>query len=323
MTNVLKKYVLNLTQISKDDSELVGIKAVSIKEIISQGILVSKGFSVTNTAFDDYLIANDLIGLISEKINGINYSDASAVVSACEDIQASIIKGTMPEIIKKPVIKAYLGLSGLTESHIMLRVSGLNADLDESNYSQNAVMYDVFGEEDLIASIKKLWSMLFTPEALKYRNLIGYEGYLTVGVIVQKVPNPEVSGRVYSQSLLTGDKDTIEVQAIYGLEYPGLTGEIVPDSYFCVEEPESISEKKIVEQEWMFVRSGGKRTSGEESLTRVPISKAWNRKQKLDDKHVLNLVRIQNVLKGVFKKNLEISFVVEGGDDMHNWICCS
>jgi phosphohistidine swiveling domain-containing protein len=61
----------------------------------------------------------------------------------------------------------------------------------------------------------------------------------------------------------------------------------------------------------MFVRKG--RSNDKNPVIKVPISKLWYKKQKLDDKYILGLFRQCLTLEDNFKKKMEVSWEFEAG----------
>src|SRR3989344_7043912 len=87
--------------------------------------------------------------------------------------------------------------------------------------------------------------------------------------------------------------------------------EHVADSYFYNRANEEIIDKRIVPQAKMLVRKG--RTNESNPNTTVNISEVWQKKQKLEDRYILNLGRIGKSLHDLFEKPLIIEYAFETG----------
>jgi len=306
-----KKYIVTFSQVNPEDIDLVGEKIQKYRRAEQSGINVPIGFIVTTSVFDDFLTANDLISFIAPRINEVDLTNKKVARKSGQDIQRAIMRATIPKIIREPLLKAYNNLSGHTKSFVQMRTSFPSIRIDESNYGQENIIRDVSGEEVLLENLKQLWASLFAPEALQYRANINYEGYLTTAILIQKLVQAEVSGKIFTTDQSSGDLDKIEVTSIYGNYNPDKDHELNYDSYVGEKKTEQIVEKRIVGQSHMYVRKHG--TKGKNPILKVNLSKAWNKKQKLDDKYIINLMRVGQILEDLFKHPQEIDYVVESG----------
>jgi phosphohistidine swiveling domain-containing protein len=311
MINQRKQYVISVSNLNESPLELVGAFAQDIDKIQKLSINTPNGFVITSQAFDDFLIANDLLEYISPRINDVDYDDKNSVKKASEEIMHAIMISVVPDIISAPILQAYSNLSGFYDAFVSIKKSPIHEALDETNYSKPIALMNVSGKEQLLTKIKELWSQIFTVEALMYRVGMGYEGYLTSGLVVQKMLQSEASGKLYSVAQNHTDINTAEIQAFFGLEDKSLWNDMHPDSYLINKKTEEIIEKKINGQDWMLVRKG--RSADKNSIVKIPISKLWQKKQKLDDKFITLLTRYGKLLEQAFNKAVEVEWDYEAG----------
>ncbi len=314
-----KQYIINLANLNAVKGEDVGELALSIRDQLSLGIPVPPGFVLTSTAFDDFLIANDIVDIVGSKINDTDYTNIEAVKKAANEITQLIKKATMPQIIADPIAKAYGGMSGFSEAGVNLLVSSLNSQLEQSISKSGSRRYQVVGQRDLIEMVKTLWADFFSYDALMYREQIQYEGYLTEAIIVQKMLFPEVSGRVYSFNPTDNDTAIYEAQAIWGGNDESML--ITPDSYILDAATGEIIERKITSQAEMFVRKG--RYDGKGLFSKVKISPVMQKRAKLDDRNLKQLHNYTSKIAEITGKNVEVVFGIEAGRtyilDYHVW----
>ncbi|HLD03921.1 MAG TPA: PEP/pyruvate-binding domain-containing protein, partial [Candidatus Dojkabacteria bacterium] len=306
-----KQYVITITQTSDEVNELVGKLALELNQMQQLGVSILSGFVVTSTAFDDFLVANDLVSFIAPRINDLNYNDEFTVKKASEEIRQIIASSVVPDMVKNPILKAYAGLSGFIESFVSVQASPIDSKLDEKKYHKPLMLTNIKGADLLMDSLKQSWAEFFSEAALAYRAGIGYEGYLTEALIIQKMPHAELSGKILTVNSHDHDPEVLEVQAIWGLDENLVGKEITPDSYFYDKKSEAVKEKKIVGQDWMLVRRG--RGDSSKPTVRVNISKSLQKKQKLDDKNILGLARVGAVIENYYQKPQEISWIYEAG----------
>src|SRR3989338_6512674 len=122
-----KQYVITITQTSDEVNELVGKLALELNQMQQLGVSILSGLVVTYTAFDDFLVANDLVSFIAPRINDLNYNDEFTVKKASEEIRQIIASSVVPDMVKNPILKAYAGLSGFIESFVSVQASPIDS----------------------------------------------------------------------------------------------------------------------------------------------------------------------------------------------------
>jgi phosphoenolpyruvate synthase/pyruvate phosphate dikinase len=311
MLDAQKQYIVNLANLGTSKEEQVGELAMFTRSQLEKGITLPVGFVLTTTAFDDFLIANDLVDEIGPLINGLDYSDLDTVKKTSDLIRQAFQKATFPDIIKQPLKKAYAGLSGFAEVAVNIRVSPINDELGMSIRGGAEHFFGITGFETLLAHIKEVWADFFSPNALLYRGKIGYEGYLTEAIIIQKMVHAEVSGRIYTINPTDNDPTVMEIQAFWGIDDGKILDEIVPDSYLIDKRSGDVLEKKVVSQDYMIVRKS-KSDPGDEYM-KVKISPVWQKRAKLDDRHLYLLFDYASRVAQLKEKPQEIYWCLESG----------
>lgn len=306
-----KKYVLNLAQVTEIDKELVGEPALDLRKLEKAGIPIPHGFVITTTVFDDFLVANDLVDFIAPRINNLDTSEDNPVKRVSHEIQKAILNAKVPEIIKREIEKSYSALSGSVSAFVFIKPSPISDHLDQSKYTQPHSGIEAHGLDALLNRVKEIWAELFSIDALKYRGKVDYEGYVTQSVTIQKIAQSEVAGRIYTVNPADNNEQILEIEAIFGMDDHNVTNEITPDSYFVNKRSEELVEKKSVGQEWMLVRKG--RGDKKNPYLKVNISEQWRKRQKIDDRTIINLARIGVTLEEFYEHALQVSFVVEAG----------
>jgi len=307
-----RQYIVSLSAINHAPIELIGKLATDIEVLQLLSINTPIGFIVTSHAFDDFLIGNDLFDYISPRINDIDYSDEKTIKKASDEIRHAIMNGVFPELVSTPILQSYSNLSGFYDAFVSIHQSPVNEALDEAAYLAEAKVFtNISGPDRLLERIKESWAEIFTPEALKYRVQQSYEGYISKAVVIQRMLQAEINGKMYSYSHYDSNNDVVDVEAFFGLSDPKLWTDLMPDIYTVDKHSQEITEKRISAQEYMFVRKG--RTNDKNPIIKIPISKLWYKKQKLDDKFILMVYRYCELLEENFKKPIEASWEFEAG----------
>jgi len=148
-----KQYVITITQTSDEVNELVGKLALELNQMQQLGVSILSGFVVTSTAFDDFLVANDLVSFIAPRINDLNYNDEFTVKKASEEIEAlqKWQKKIVAEIGKE---KKIIPAPEMPKELIELFTKNIEEKLPKHVMSGKA-------GHDAIYKIKEEWMVLF------------------------------------------------------------------------------------------------------------------------------------------------------------------
>lgn len=304
-----KNYVLQLANVTEADLNMVGSVALQKSQIADLQIMQPEMFIVTSLAFDDFLTAGDLVEQILMQLARVIIGDWSSAVMVSQEIQQLIATATFPTLVLNPLIPAYHNLSKGRPAAIKLIPSWIMSEASKTPMSQ-FVIDKVVGDEHLLVALKQAWGSLFSPEAIFERAESRYTGPLSVSVVVQKIIQSEVSGTVVS--IDPGNRDNLLVKAIYGIQDDNPLSEIPSDIYRVNKASKQITEKNILTQVQMLLL---KQKSGNEShLMSVPISEAWQRKQKLEDRYIYELTQIMLDLVAKLEQELTIDYVLQGKD---------
>ncbi|MFS8130833.1 MAG: PEP/pyruvate-binding domain-containing protein [Candidatus Dojkabacteria bacterium] len=309
-------YVLNLGNVKEKDFELVGKEALLHSYVYLANVPTPSSFVITTVAFDDFLTAADLIQPISMALRKVRPFIRETAVEASEIITNAILTAKLPSIIERPIVEAYRNLNVL---HEMPFVKIQPSHILNSKFLPDSVTEDIqfeqsiSGIDGLIYQIKMSWLRLFTPEAIELRANNYYSGPLSMGVLVKKSVASEISGKAFSVSPETLQKDIIEVKAIYGLRDSSLDFDTYCDTYRIDLLNQKIVEKFVIPQSEMYVRKG-KIGQKEEPNLKVKISEGWQKKQKILDERAMQIAVIVDHLEDIYEQPLEISWSIESGD---------
>lgn len=299
-------FILPFSKISKKDVKIAGGKGASLGEMTQAKLAVPPGFVVLAKAFDDFLTktpppvgpGQDLNVYIESELSKVNYQDVNSIDKASTIIRSMIIKSRVPEKIAKPILSDFkklppspstsLGVRGSGKTKwVAVRSSATAEDSKTASWAGELETYLYVNEKNLVETVKKCWSSLFTPRAIFYR----FEKKLTktkvsVAVVVQQMVDSEVSGVAFSVHPVTQDKNQLIIEAGYGLGEAIVSGTITPDSYVVHKKEGTILDINISRQEQQIIMKPG----GGSSLKIVP--KSIQSKQKLTGKQIIELAEI-------------------------------
>ena len=253
------QYILPFNKISKKDIPSVGGKGANLGEMINHGFPVPNGFAITVAAYDHFIDTNNLAKRINDILSGIDVNENDQLLAASRKIQKIIIVSKTPADLTHEIIKTYKKLSGLLgHVAVAVRSSATAEDLPEASFAgQQATFLNIKGGNNLLVATKECWASLFTARAIFYRvqNKIKHS-QVKISVIVQKMVQSEVSGVMFSVNPVTQDKETIVIEAVWGLGELIVQGSVTPDRYVVQKSTFAILSKEIVEQKKEMIRTG-------------------------------------------------------------------
>jgi len=279
--------LLPLSQIRKDDTNLVGGKGANLGEMLSANFPVPNGFCLTVNAYDLFLAENHLAEKIYGNLKKINADNPEALAREANLIQGLIRKGKIPAEIVAETVKFYRRLSEHFKfAKVAVRTSATAEDMPKTSFAgMGTTILNVKGEANLLNAIRECWASLFTGRSIFYRmeNKIPHEK-VKISVVVQKMVNSEVSGVIFTIDPVTNEKDKIVIESVWGLGEMIVQGEVVPDRYVIQKDTSKILSKEITQQQVMLIQKGSE-------TKKVPVPKNCQEKQKISDAEIITLAK--------------------------------
>ncbi len=169
---------------------------------------------------------------------------------------------------------------------------------------QQDTYLNIIGDQKLLDAVKRCWASLFNARATYYRKKQGFRTEkVGISVVVQKMVNSEVAGVMFT-STPTGDETKIVIEAAYGLGEVVVSGSVTPDTYILDKESLQILSKKTSTQTWMTIRKSG-------ASQKEDVNEKMQEKQKLEDKHIIELARIGKRIEAHYGHAQDIEWALE------------
>lgn len=331
-------FTKQFNQLTKKDIPIAGGKGASLGEMTKAGISVPPGFVILASAFDRFLAESDLgveIEAISKKIK---LNDLNTVEKASEEIRDLVTDVEFPDDIAKEILKEYESLAKVGSNPkttalvepmmVAVRSSATAEDSSIASWAGELDSYLNVSEKNLLESVKKCWSSLFTPRAIFYRvEKKLHKTPVSVAVVIQKMVQAEVSGICFTVHPVTKDYTQMVIEAGYGLGEAVVGGMITPDTYIINKskiKPAGkklktetlknkvrkagtiIIDKNISEQEIMIIRSS-------KGTKQVKVASNRRNQQKINDKVIIELAQHCINIEKHYKKPQDIEWVMEKG----------
>ena len=245
------KLILWLEDVDKSLLPLVGGKAAGLGELVKAGIPVPPGFVVTSEAYRIFVRETGLDKQIKRILDeNIVQGKPWEYEKASEIIRSKFMRTPMPSSIENAIKSAYDELAkrvGVEEPRVAVRSSATVEDLPEASFAgQQETYLNVVGADEVVEHVKKAWASLWTARALSYRDSlnIDHESAL-MAVIVQKMVNSRSSGVMFTIHPVTGEKDKIVIESIWGLGEYIVGGKVTPDRFVVDKSTMKIVEKRV------------------------------------------------------------------------------
>jgi len=297
-------YLKNFTEIGKNDASIAGGKGASLGEMTQAGIPVPPGFVVLAESFREFVGKNNLKDKIDGILKTVDVQKTETVDAASEKIRKLIKEGQTPPEIDKAMMAAF---DELKAEYVAVRSSATAEDSSTASWAGELETYLNTTKENLLETVKKCWSSLFTPRAIFYRiekKMAADE--VAVAVVVQKMVESEIAGIVFTVHPVTKDPNSMVIEAGWGLGEAIVGGQVTPDTYTIDKTKNTVADVFQSEQEIMIDKAQGK-------TKEVPVPEDKRAKQKLDEAQILELAGICLEIEKHYGKPQDIEWAWEKG----------
>ncbi len=319
------RYIAWLSDLSKDDLQLAGGKGANLGEMFNSGFPVPQAFVITTDSFFLFIKETKLKDPIREILNSIDVDKTDDLTKKAEEIRNLIINAKMPEKLEKEILEAYdhfnIDLDGLKGSpgalailrsarepiFVSVRSSATAEDLGDASFAgQQESFINVKGNRELIEKVKRCFASIFTARSIYYRKKKGFEDFVGIAPIVQKMINSDKAGVMFSQNPIKNN-DEIMIEAVFGQGEGIVSGKIKPDQHTLTRDLEIIKEN-ISDKKLAIIR-----TSGGQTKT-IQLTPEKSKQRVLKTYEVKQLAEYALKLEDHYKKPQDIEFAIEGED---------
>ncbi len=302
------EFIKDLDQFDRGDLLLAGGKGANLGAMIRAGMPVPPGFCITTDGYRRFVESNRLGKAIREKLGKLKPDDIDALEPVSADIRSLFAAAAVPPEIEVEIRRAYREFGGEKKEAppAAVRSSATAEDLPDLSFAgQQDTYLNIRGEEELIKSVVRCWSSLWTARAIDYRGRNGIsQDDVSLAVVVQAMVQSEVSGVLFTANPLTGKRSETVIDATFGLGEALVSGLVEPDHYVV---ENAIITSKALGSKSLSIRglSGG----GTEKITRDASDI-----QALPDEQILALAEIGRKAEVFFSNPQDIEWGYAGGN---------
>jgi pyruvate,water dikinase len=285
-----RSFVVWFKDTGKEDIPLVGGKCANLGELTGRiGVPVPNGFAITADAYKFFLEKTGAVRTIESLLSKIDMADMESLQKSSDKIRKHIEGLPMPKEMEKEIISAYRELcqsSGKKNLPVAVRSSATAEDLPGASFAGQQDTYLNVSEKDLLSSVRKCWSSLFTSRAIVYRKEKGFShDSVLISVAVQELVFSRSSGVMFTIEPVSGAKDRIVINASWGLGEAVVSGQVTPDEYAVEKGSFRILEKHVVKKERQIVSDNKGGTAW------VAVPREMREKPVLDDETIVRLAQ--------------------------------
>ncbi len=323
---MVKKYLKWFEEVDKGDIPLVGGKGANLGEMTQNNFPIPYGFIVTSNAYFYFLENKKIKEKINKVLRGLDAQNPSSLSKTSKEIKKIIIDTDVPTVIadgvahyyekiyeKEEKIKHTLKVAAkrLKAAYdpplVAVRSSATAEDLPDASFAgQQETFLNVKGEANLINKVRECWASLFTERAIFYRAEKKFDHFkVGLAAVVQRMVQSQQSGIMFTVDPVSNNKNTIVIEAIYGLGEYIVQGMVTPDRYIVNKKENKIESKKVGFQDKIFIKKGTKNVE-------LKLKKENGSKQKITDKQIIEIASIGKKIEKHYYFPQDIEWAIEG-----------
>ena len=256
-------FIRPLKSLSSKDGDLVGGKSANLGELFNAGLPVPDGFAITTLAYKKLVIESESKTQIEEILNTLDIDDFNSINSCSDQIRQVIEAIPLSEDLISEISSSYASLGDNVE--VAVRSSATAEDLPTASFAgqMDSFLY-IKGIDNVLKSVKKCLSSVFSSRAISYRHEKNFDHFLVLASItVQKMLDPESAGVMFTLNPVSGNKneiyilesDNIKPISIKTEPYPGFPTDLQAQIMVLMTKAQGISKIKenIFENRFMHV----------------------------------------------------------------------
>ena len=317
-------YVIPFSNLGIKDIDTVGGKNASLGEMISNlhasGIRVPNGFATTAKAFNEFLIYNDLVGKIDQKLKNLDVENIPKLTATGAEIRDWINKASFQVEFEKEIRDAFDVLDEKQGSSFAVRSSATAEDLPQASFAgQQETFLNVSGIENILDSIRLVFASLYNDRAISYRvhqNFSHSDVAISAGIQKMVRSDKAASGVMFTLDTESGFREVVFITSSYGLGETVVQGSVNPDEFYLFKNSLSNGKYPILKKalgskliQMRFADSG--KNSGVET-TEVPTE--MRNMFSITDQEAIELAQYALIIERHYGRPMDIEWGKDGVD---------
>jgi len=325
------KYIVWFNEVDREDIKLVGGKGANLGEMIKSDISIPFGFIVTSNAFNFFIKKTQVFQKILKLLDNLNYENQKELNEVSIQIKNMIDNAPLNNRFTSLLVNYYHDICLNEEKYFKKQISSLktgyykinsiykspfvavrsSATAEDSKDSSFAGQQDSFlnikGETSLIHKIKQCWASLYTERSIYYRKQKKInEEDMGIAVVVQRMIQSDKSGIGFSIDPVTGNKNSLIIEAIFGLGEYIVQGKVTPDHYEIDKNSFVIINKEVSTQKIKLVKVNGYDKE-------IKVNKKLEKNQKITDIELVEIALLLKQIEALYFFPQDIEWAIEKG----------
>jgi pyruvate,water dikinase len=309
-----ESYVILFDSLRKEDVSLVGGKNANLGELISFKMPVPPGFAITAEGYRLHIRQNDIDTKINKILQNVDDSNTESLEGASKKIRDLIEASPLPKLLQKGIAAAYEELGKrlkVKEPVVAVRSSATAEDLPGASFAgQQDTYLFVKGNDKLLKYVAKCFSSLYTPRAISYRRVKGFnDSKVYLSVAVQKMVNSRSAGVIFTLDPTTCDRSVVVIEGTWGVGESIVQGKVRPDQFVIDKTSMSLKSRLISKKEGMSIRSPSEGGGG--FLKDVAVPKDMQEKPSIGEDQVFALARYAVEIEKHYGMGMDIEWALD------------
>ena len=214
------------------DPVVCGGKAAGLARLIRAGFAVPDGVCVTTDVWRAAVAASDLAEQIDE-LTAEPSLEPGALRDRLAEIRGVVQTMALPPVVVDAIHRAARAVQIHGTGMVAVRSSAVLEDHASASHAGiHASFIGEYTAEALVARVKACWASLWTERAWKYREHVGIpHADAAMAVVIQRFVDGGRAGIAFSADPLTGDPETVVIEAAWGAGEAVVGGALTPDHY--------------------------------------------------------------------------------------------
>ena len=293
------------SEITRQDVAIAGGKGANLGEMVRAGLPVPPGFVITSEAYRKFLQSSGLGEVIEKILASVDRSNNQALIEVEGTIRDLFEKEDPDPELCNEIVEQYHTLG--ENIPVAVRSSATAEDLAGASFAgQQNTYLNVYGDEELVHSVLKCWSSLFTSQAIYYRYHNGFNDLqVSMAVVVQRMVNSEKSGVIFTVDPVSNNPYQMVVEGVYGLGEGVVSGTITPDHFKVDRETMELRFKYLAPKSIMYAKDVNC------GVVVMDVPEALKTRPVLDEKELELLVDMANRVEAHFGSPQDIEWGAE------------
>ncbi len=307
--------VIPVEKLTGDMTDIAGGKIAHLGEIRGRlSFPTPDGFSITAYAFKRFLEHNNLTEKINERLAKVDIKNMEGLADISRNIQDMVMTAELPEDMQNAV-KAEMHNLRIKNQGSPLMVSVRSSAICEDGEFSFAGQYATFlnvPEHLILQKYKEVVASLFTQRAIFYYKTKGFsEEDMVMAVGVLNMIDAKVGGVMYTKDPNDPGKETVIINALWGLGKAVVDGMENPNSCSVSKVTNSILEKRAGIQNTMIV------SSPEGDIREIGLPDEMKGVPCLTDAQIMALSRLAVLLEKHYSKPQDIEWAIDRNDRIY------